>query len=301
MPPSSSRFFRRTVFSICSLVFISACATGTLTTSTTGGSTAPAAIDISSDLADVGKALDNRSQQFDPEGILIVFDIDNTLLTMPQFLGSDHWYTWQREQQRSGSEYALDCLLDTQGLLFNVSPMQLTQADAADIIARLQTKGISIMALTARDPDFRYPTERELARQGIDLSKTAPRINQAAGQGIFARHGGRNISYLDGVMMVSGLHKGDQLAWLREHMTRSYSHVIFVDDNARNTQAMRETYPSSQAATIIHYTRIESHTTGDSERTNQELNSLVSSLREHFSRAGNLIQPPCYIDQATPG
>ena len=32
----------------------------------------------------------------DPEHVLLVLDIDNTLLAMNQDLGSDQWFEWQR-------------------------------------------------------------------------------------------------------------------------------------------------------------------------------------------------------------
>src|SRR5210317_2157057 len=49
-----------------------------------------------SDLAEVTADVLQLSEKTDRNNILVVFDIDNTLLAMEQGLGSDSWYEWQK-------------------------------------------------------------------------------------------------------------------------------------------------------------------------------------------------------------
>ena len=52
------------------------------------------------DLADITADTLKLAQMTVKENILVVFDIDNTLLAMEQGLGSDQWYEWQKEFNR---------------------------------------------------------------------------------------------------------------------------------------------------------------------------------------------------------
>ena len=44
---------------------------------------------------DVAYAVERYVEQYGPEHVLLVVDIDNTLLAMNQPLGSDQWFEWQ--------------------------------------------------------------------------------------------------------------------------------------------------------------------------------------------------------------
>ncbi|MBT8057510.1 MAG: DUF2608 domain-containing protein, partial [Gammaproteobacteria bacterium] len=72
------------------------------------------------------------------EQVLVVFDIDNTLLAMEQGLGSDQWYYWQRDLAASDpcSGMLVDDRLKVQGALFFASAMRPTQPDAAAQLQR---------------------------------------------------------------------------------------------------------------------------------------------------------------------
>ncbi len=48
------------------------------------------------DFAEVGAAAEQYSHKLDPEQVLLVLDIDNTLLAMDTQLGSDQWFEWQK-------------------------------------------------------------------------------------------------------------------------------------------------------------------------------------------------------------
>jgi hypothetical protein len=49
------------------------------------------------DLAEVTDNALELARQVGTDRVLVVFDLDNTLLAMEQGLGSDQWYDWQKE------------------------------------------------------------------------------------------------------------------------------------------------------------------------------------------------------------
>ena len=52
------------------------------------------------DLQDVVEDVLTLEAAMDTDRVLVVFDLDNTLLAMEQGLGSDQWYEWQKDNQR---------------------------------------------------------------------------------------------------------------------------------------------------------------------------------------------------------
>ena len=47
------------------------------------------------DFADVGRDVGAIRHKVGPEHVLLVLDIDNTMMSMDNRLGSDHWFEWQ--------------------------------------------------------------------------------------------------------------------------------------------------------------------------------------------------------------
>ncbi len=111
------------------------------------------------DLADVTTDVLALLEQTDNDRILMVFDIDNTLLAMEQGLGADQWYEWQKDladndrcnTQNVGNRFAV------QGAIYFASAMRPTQGDAARQVKSYAGK--------------RRPGDRpDLARTGLPLA-----------------------------------------------------------------------------------------------------------------------------------
>ena len=47
------------------------------------------------DFADVAKTVEGYVAKYGAEHVLLVLDIDNTVMSMDTDLGSDHWFEWQ--------------------------------------------------------------------------------------------------------------------------------------------------------------------------------------------------------------
>jgi hypothetical protein len=123
-------------------------------------------------------SLNKRAQELG-RNTLVVFDIDNTLLTMKQDLGGDAWYNWQRDLLKgppSNFSVAKDGrgLLDVQRLLYDVGSMEPPEPWTPLFVAELRNKKYPIMMLTSRGPAALSATRRELVNNKYIAEDASP-------------------------------------------------------------------------------------------------------------------------------
>ena len=182
---------------------------------------------------------------------LVVFDIDDTLLTSSTFFGSDYWYEWQKSLAPGEAGKAL-CLFDVIGANYELGTQRPTEPDAVRVFNGLNR---DVLLLTARSPMYRGGTERELLAAGYVL----PPMRGKPGHGeYFEQPAGTAISYQHGILMVSGQDKGALLTTWLNRRGLHYRRVILVDDGRRNIENVQR---SLQSAGInyhgLWYTRID--------------------------------------------
>jgi len=198
-----------------------------------------------SDLADVTADALQLIERTDRKNILVVFDIDNTILAMEQGLGSDSWYEWQKnlsEEDPCNPHYVGDRFA-AQGALYFASAMRRTQEDGADQVRAIQDQGLKVIALTARGMDYQLQTFRELRRNNFSFSYSA--IGPAGGyiDAFVPVENGRPSLYEDGVFLTAGQHKGQMLlALLEKTDTPMPVVIVMVDDKQKNLDAIKETF-----------------------------------------------------------
>ena len=210
------------------------------------------------DLATTTQLVQMLGKQVPVDRILVVFDIDNTLLSMNTDLGSDQWYDWQKNLQKTDKcdPRLVASRLDVQGALYFAGSMRPTQTDAADVISKLQTMGVQVMAETARGWNFALPTFRELRRNGMAFGHSAPAKNLGKYQPETAK---RPLIYQDGVYLLAGQHKGDMLLDLLKHSGQPMpAAIIAVDDKDYNLDAYEQTgQRESWNLYTLHYTGVQ--------------------------------------------
>lgn len=192
------------------------------------------------------------SRIYGAKNVLVVFDIDNTLLAMNNNFGSDQWFNWQKDligtDNINSIAKTFDELLKVQYDLFQMSQMRLTEMNINIKIRKLQASGIKVIALTSRGPQARNATIRELSNNGIDLYLTSlkPAIENA-----FIPDGEtRHASYQNGVFMTSGMHKGKMLEYLLKRYNLKFSSILFTDDHEKHVSRVYEQFNSTD--TEIH-------------------------------------------------
>lgn len=211
------------------------------------------------DLAEVTADAMAAAAEFGKDQVLVVLDIDNTLLAMEQGLGSDQWYEWQKEMadhdpcnpQYVGDRFAV------QGAVFFASAMRPTQPDGPQRIRELQNAGLPVIVITSRGVGYRLQTFRELRRNGFSF--TASGLPPAAvPQGDFTPpSGNRPARYEDGVFLTTGQPKGAMLRDLLTLTGRALPELIVVaDDKQNNLDAVTTTFrPLGVAVHAWRYTR----------------------------------------------
>jgi len=227
-------------------------------------STAQVSIDTTDKFSDVKNYVDLLLEQNDKSEILIVLDIDNTILTSQTDLGGDIWYQWQTDAldiKPTADQKIGDQIFDVVGILYELGTMELTDPVVKNHIDSWQEKGIATFALTSRAHNARGATERELDKRDIRFNKTA--LGKLSGDTIILfKQGKKYVSYINGIMMTTGIDKGVMLDTLM-YMTKtkeSFKHIIFVDDTRKNVINVKNRFEDKHSihVKIFYYTKIES-------------------------------------------
>lgn len=199
------------------------------------------------DLQDVVEDVLTLEAAMDTDRVLVVFDLDNTLLAMEQGLGSDQWYEWQKDKQRESpcDPRVVQDRLAAQGALYFASAMRPTQENAPAMVRQLQSRGLSVIALTSRGVDFRLQTFRELRRNGYDFRPSALPPDAGWPEDFVPERGSRPVRYEDGVFLTTGQHKGEMLLeLLRRTDTPMPGVVVMVDDKQKNLDDVLASFSS---------------------------------------------------------
>ncbi len=218
---------------------------------------------------------------------LIVIDIDNTLLTSTSDIGGDIWYQWQRGKLdvKPAEGDKVDCLFqDSIGLLYELVPMKIIEDDVPATVSAWQDKGLTVMALTSRSPNYRYATEREMIRNQYDMTRTALKEKGSDQLPVYIDNPKRPLSYINGIMMTTGMNKGTMLDYILDKTGQNFSSVVFIDDSKKNIVNMEEAYKDDASVdmTIFHYTKVEEDriAANGAVLTKEQANKMASDWKE---------------------
>jgi hypothetical protein len=270
-------------------------------------------ITASDDFRDVAAAVARYADEFGPEHVLLVLDIDNTLLAMNQDLGSDQWFEWQKyllDHEPRSRHLVADSfkgLLEAQGLLFNLGRMHPPQPDLPRIIRRVQNRGVHTLVLTSRGDEFRIVAQRELERNGYDFSATAlpvdglPRgtylpydLENLQADGLaekdvaaFGLTEPKPVSYEDGIYMTAGQPKGAMLLAILHYAQPDIRAIVYADDHIRHVAyVFAAAAGRNREITAIHYTREDARVKrfqyADKEEVGRRWQMLSRTLEEVF-------------------
>lgn len=209
----------------------------------------------------------NKVKQYGHENLLLVFDIDNTILTSTTDLGGDFWYQWQRGKLKTKptKEQTVPHLFDVIPLLYELGTMRLTEPQLPKMIKAWQNDSIKFICLTARSSKARAATERELHKNGIFPENYALTAKFQGYPATF-RHKymtndstNREMTYSKGIAMVEGMNKGELLLHILDLTNSDFDAIIFVDDSKKNYCHVKDVFRNNDTIqmTAVHYTKIE--------------------------------------------
>lgn len=237
------------------------------------------------DLADVTNDTLTVLETINKDKVLVIFDIDNTILAMEQGLGSDQWYEWQKglsetnpcNPQNVGNRFA------AQGSLYFISAMRPTQDDGADQVRAIQATGVAVIALTSRGMDFQLQTFRELRRNNFSFNYSAIGPPGGFEEPFMPVDDGRMSLYEDGVFLTAGQHKGQMLYALLEKTGFDMPAVIIMaDDKQKNLDAVKETFsPLDVPVRAWRYSGEDDNVREfDPDQANKQWKSIEAPLRQ---------------------
>lgn len=225
-----------------------------------------------------------KGKKYGVKNVLVVFDIDNTILTMPQNFGSDQWWGWQSSSCLGKKPLPDFCvtsdfeeLLDIQGQIFAISNMLPTEKATVSVVNGLQKKGYKVILLTSRGPSFRNATERAIKnnRMNFVASAIGPKKGFAgtytpyklksfkkfgltkADMDKMGNKKARPVSYMNGIFMTSGLNKGIMLKTLLKKTKSRFKAIVFADDHIKHTKRMQAIMAPIANVTTYRYSKID--------------------------------------------
>lgn len=214
----------------------------------------------------------------DHANTLLVFDIDETLLTMSQPLGSVAWWDWQSELLRENNNssklvaHTMHDLVEVQNLLFQLMKMNVTDQYVVPFIKEASEQGASVMGLTARGRESLSVTLSQLTENGfVDkqnqllFHSNGPKLSNqdtVSGGDLNCSSLTGHVSYYQGIVFLGNQNKGQALRCIVTHSAKHYNTILFVDDVANNVEAVAKEF-SNQADINVFNVR---YTRGDSKK-----------------------------------
>jgi len=172
------------------------------------------------------------------EGVLFLYDIDNTLVRLERSFGCDQWFQYrfnQLQKQMDNRQEALDKALAEWTSIQYISKPQEVEAIGKDIIASQQREGVMLIGFTTRGLSLSRCTTMQLSTLGFDLSKTAPSKEE-----LFFDNG-QGVIFRKGVLFTAGTHKGKALFKFLDMLHVNPSKVVFINDKHQNLAEVEET------------------------------------------------------------
>ncbi len=251
----------------------------------------------------INQTVQEKIEKYGGSQVLVVLDVDNTLLKSDTDLGSDLWYRWQRNKldikPTSKQKLPDSCLFsEAIPLLYELGTMSLTEPELANYIVQWQQKGVTLIALTSRSPLCRAATERDLKQNGIELKKNA--LTTLEGNSLELNYSlKRELTYANGLMMTSGMHKGEMLAHLLGRSGKTFQAILFVDDTRKNIDNVKAKYTDfhSKELSLLYYTKVFSErekqnngqllTQKQADKMASDWSALLKSLNQIFPERVN--------------
>ncbi|MCH9621499.1 MAG: hypothetical protein S4CHLAM20_09190 [Chlamydiia bacterium] len=223
----------------------------------------------SSTIADMDK--------YKEEGVLFLYDIDNTLVTLPQDLGTDQWFQERLKTNRSrieNKQKALDRTLNEWAAFQQLSKPIEVEPGSDKIIKAQQDDHIMMMGFTTRGVTMSRNTIIQLEELGIDFSRSALIDHDY----LFVQ--GRSVIYRNGVLFTAATHKGTTLFSFLDKLGINPRKIVFINDKWDNLRAVEETCEKRKIPFIgLRYGYLDERVRAfDSAVTDKQINRFESIL-----------------------
>jgi hypothetical protein len=247
------------------------------------------------DFATIAKAGHDLISKHGKTRVLVVLDIDNTLLTMDQDLGGDAWFNWQAGLLKTAPKSELlvaksfGGLLRVQGKLFSLSGMHPPEHRMPDDVRKLQNSGAKVIALTSRGPEFFSATMRVLKENAYDFGRGGrggtflPKTDGLSEKEIkrFRMDRRRPVMHQSGVYLAAGQHKGAIIRSFWQAAERRYKAILFADDHEKHVDRVQDAFKDSKVELkLFRYGRVDAQVKRFNESDKSEVTAKWRKLSE---------------------
>lgn len=227
-----------------------------------------------------------------PKTTLLVFDIDDTLLTMTQPLGSVGWWDWQAGLLKNGNDSSklfttdINQLIRIQNILFQLIKMEVTDENALPFIQQTIKDGATIMGLTARGKEHLSATLMQFTDNKLSFKQHSLNLPN-----FVCPQFKREVIYQEGLMFLSGEDKGQALMCILSSTQQSIQTIIFVDDSAKNTQSVSKSFMNRPDINVINILYTKENAKEEAIQNNAELQNKIYNEWTQIKQALNQVIP----------
>lgn len=241
-----------------------------------------------------------------PKTTLLVFDLDDTLITMTQPLGSVGWWDWQAGLLKNGNDSSklftsdINQLIRIQNILFQLIKMEVTDENVLPFIHQTTKDGAIIMGLTARGKehlsatlmqltDNKFTENDKLLFKQYSLNLATDKAPVAGN--FFCPQFKREVIYQDGLMFLSGEDKGQALSCILSSTQQTIQTIIFVDDSVKNTQSVSKSFMNRADINVINILYTKENGKEDDVLKNEELQGKIYDDWNHIKKTLHEVIP----------
>ena len=168
---------------------------------------------------------------------LVVFDIDDTIYTAAQAVGSDVWFCHLLEKYKKEGHSCEEARLKALDLWMKIqrkTDVQLIEACTKEVLDELQNKKIVLMALTTRGDYIADCTINQLTSLGISMKKSSPDPSS------FSLKEMPQVLWKEGILFTAGYHKGHAFCHFLDQINYLPTEVLFINDKSSNLKEVAE-------------------------------------------------------------
>jgi len=215
--------------------------------------------------------------KYKEEGVLFLYDIDNTLVSLKQDLGCDQWFQHRLKKNLSRIEdrqQALDKTLCEWAGIQLISEVEHIEPGSDEIIKKQQEEKVMMMGFTTRGVTMSRLTILQLKELGIDFTNSAFLDHDY----LFLQD--QSIIYRNGVLFTAATHKGTTLFAFLDKFGVKPKKIVFINDKWSNLRAVEETCEERNVPFIgLRYGYQDKRVKAfDSELADKQLDEIKSIL-----------------------
>lgn len=192
---------------------------------------------------------------FIDEETWFLVDLDNCMFEGAQALGHANWFydeLEQRMQKGLSRDEAINDFYPNWIKTQKICKVKPLEDSFVSVLLMLQSKGITIMGLTHRQPLIADSTVQQINSLNFNFSKTSPSSES------FTIPSKTPTLYFQGILFVGDYNKKIDIFEPFLRMIKKFpKKIVFIDDKRKNVEELENLSKYGIEYTGIHYTAIE--------------------------------------------